>query len=222
MNKTKALVFTKGLALGILSLFLSTSLGLGFIHASNFPYTRDIKTLNISESSGLSREELLDNYKAATKFLSPFSSGEFHLPSLKYSETGASHFYDCKLIFNAVYILGTVSGLGILFAVMRKKLNNPKILSLGVTVTFLIPAVFISAILVNFDLVFNRFHAFFFKGDTWIFDPDVDEIINILPADFFMHCAVVIATFWLAAAAILGLFSFSLHKKTGSLEQRSR
>ncbi len=222
MTKTKTLVFTKGLALGILSLFLSTALGLGFIHLSGFPYTRDIDALNISENTGLSKGEILANYKAVTEFLSPFSSGEFGLPSLKYSQMGASHFYDCKLIFNAVYVLGAVSAFGILFAALRKKLNNPKILSLGAAVTVFVPAVLISAILINFDLVFNRFHALFFKDGTWILDPDVDEIINILPEDFFMHCAVVIVVFWLAAAAILGLCSFYLRKKSGSLEQRSR
>lgn len=217
MDKAEVLHFIKGLAIGALALIFGTALGLGFIHVSDFPYTRDIEALDILETSGLSREEIMDNYRAVTGFLSPFSSREFDLPTMKYSETGASHFYDCKVIFGAVYLFGAVSGLALLLIFVVKRRLDSKTLGVASGVTVFIPLAFTAALLINFDLFFNLFHALLFEGDTWLFDPSIDEIINILPAGFFMHCALVIAFFWLAASAVLGFSSFSARKKSRRL-----
>ena len=45
----------------------------------------------------------------------------------------------------------------------------------------------------DFDRAFVVFHALFFPGkDNWLFDPAADEIINILPQEFFRNCALLI------------------------------
>ena len=46
----------------------------------------------------------------------------------------------------------------------------------------------------DFDAMFVKFHQLFFPNkDNWIFDPRYDQIINILPEQFFINCAIVIA-----------------------------
>ena len=57
------------------------------------------------------------------------------------------------------------------------------------------------AIAIDFNKAFVLFHKLFFSNDDWLFDPATDEVITILPEEFFMQCAVLIAVFWLIAAA---------------------
>ena len=57
----------------------------------------------------------------------------------------------------------------------------------------------------DFDRAFVVFHALFFPGkDNWLFDPQVDQIINILPQEFFRSCAILIlALLALGCAALI-------------------
>ena len=45
----------------------------------------------------------------------------------------------------------------------------------------------------DFEEAFRIFHTIFFPGkDNWLFDPDLDEVIMIMPEEFFMNCAILI------------------------------
>ena len=56
----------------------------------------------------------------------------------------------------------------------------------------------------DFDRAFVVFHAIFFPGkDNWLFDPRTDEIIRVLPQDFFMHCAILILALVVLGCAVL-------------------
>ena len=47
----------------------------------------------------------------------------------------------------------------------------------------------------DFDRAFVVFHAVLFPGkDNWLFNPYEDEIIMALPEEFFMNCAILIAS----------------------------
>lgn len=206
MKKTIYSVLT-----AILVLLFATALGLGTIHISGQPYKAALKGFEISRTSGFSEEEIMENYNAVMDFLSPFSQKPFDLPSMKYSQTGASHFEDCKPIFNTIYLLGAASALGLALLIWKKRLNA-QVLRLSGTLTFAIPLLLVAAVAINFSKAFVLFHKLFFSNDDWLFDPQIDEIITILPEEFFMLCAIVIAAFWLFAAAI-ELASARAHKK---------
>jgi len=46
----------------------------------------------------------------------------------------------------------------------------------------------------DFDGLFTGFHQVFFPGKTnWLFDPATDPIICLMPQEFFMNCAILIA-----------------------------
>lgn len=213
MTKTGIAAFFSGLLLGILVLIFATALGLGIIHLTDFPYTLGIDALNIEESSGLNREEILINYNAVMDFLSPFSNAEFDLPSLNYSAEGASHFDDCKPIFNGIYLLGALSGVALLIlAITKKKTLSSRVLRVSAVITVTIPALLSAAVFISFDKTFELFHKIFFDGDTWLFNPLIDEVINILPADFFMHCAMFIVAMWLVAALLQYILARKIDK----------
>ena len=63
---------------------------------------------------------------------------------------------------------------------------------------------------INFDASFNLFHKIFFSNNYWLFDPDLDPIINILPETFFFHEAILIISLILISAVALRLLSYKL------------
>ena len=189
-----------GFLLAITVLIFTTALALAVIHISDLPYVIDIDLLNISEKSKLSQEEILLNYNAMLDYLSPFSSKAFSLPTLRYTDKASYHFAECKTIFNTVYLLGLISGLILLILAINNALSRKTLKASG-AITLAVPAVIGIAVLTNFDWAFNLFHSLLFADSTWLFNPKLDEIINILPSKFFMHCAYTIALFWVAAAA---------------------
>ena len=56
----------------------------------------------------------------------------------------------------------------------------------------------------DFDAFFVKFHHTFFPGkENWIFDPAKDEIIKILPEEFFGNCAILIVSVIVLVSVIL-------------------
>ena len=73
----------------------------------------------------------------------------------------------------------------------------------------------------DFDRAFVVFHALFFPGKTnWLFDPNEDQIINILPQEFFRSCAILIFGILLVGCA--ALIAFDLARKRGRGETHSK
>ena len=61
------------------------------------------------------------------------------------------------------------------------------------------------AILASMDFyaAFVTFHSIFFPGkENWILNYRTDPIINVMPQDFFMHCAILILVLLLLGCVI--------------------
>lgn len=196
--KTTAL----GVVFGILCLLSATAAALGFIHLTGLPYRIDIKALHISEESGFSEDIVIQNYQDAMRFLSPFRNEPFTLTDLKVSPGGAQHFEDTKVLFNGVYVAGLVSLVAVSAILLVKRRKNKRFLLTSSITTLAVPLLLSLVVMIDFDAMFLAFHAIFFNNDLWMFDPRQDEIIKILPAEFFMHCVFVIVAFWIVTAAI--------------------
>ena len=61
--------------------------------------------------------------------------------------------------------------------------------------------VIIALMLVNFEQVFIAFHEVLFRNQDWIFDPNTDPVINMLPDTFFLECFLL---FFVLFFAMLG------------------
>jgi integral membrane protein (TIGR01906 family) len=48
--------------------------------------------------------------------------------------------------------------------------------------------VIIAMMRINFEQVFIFFHELLFRNRDWIFDPNSDPVINMLPDTFFLEC----------------------------------
>ncbi len=191
-----------GVLFGVLCLLAATAAGLGFIHATGLPYRVDVDALNIPASSGYTREVALRNYDAVMEFLAPFSDAEFSLPDLAFSETGAFHFEECRAIFNGVYAAGAASLALLVLVALKMRGRGGGWLRLSAAVTLAVPCALLAAVAVDFDRAFVLFHKVFFNNDFWYFDSATDPIILLLPQTFFLHCALVIAAFWVVSAVI--------------------
>ncbi len=203
-----------GIFLGVCALVLAVALGLGFIHITELPFKACIEALGIESISGLSRDEILANYRSVMQYLSPFYGGEFSLATLDFSESGAFHFYECKRIFNAIYALGAIAAAVWAVAIVKLKKGSLPYGALGVSgaVTLLLPVVLGGAVAINFDAAFVLFHRIFFNNNMWLFDYRTDPVITILPEGFFLACALVIVVFLVVAAAIQIITYFKMKR----------
>ena len=194
-----------GALAGAGTLVVLCALALGLLLSCDLLYRLDMKLLDIPSYSGYDPETVLRNYHAAAGYLNPFKEvGTFTLPDLAVSPQGAQHFAEVRQITNAVFLLGGALLLPVaafFIAMRRSPGRRPALLAAGTTMLAL-PALVLAGVALDPDRAFTLFHEIFFDNDYWIFSWDVDQVIRILPMDFFLHCAVFIALFWLAAGAL--------------------
>ena len=177
-------------------------------------YYAQIRSLQIGKRTGLSDAVIRGAYDEVMDFLvygAPFGTG-----ALAYTAEGESHFVDCRRLFVLHFWVLRISAavlLALLGVHFYKKKNGMAAVrarhlpvfwsAVGMCAVFAVLAVWGA---VDFDTLFVSFHAAFFPGKSnWIFDPRYDQIINILPQQFFLHCAALIAG--LIFAAVIAFFA---------------
>ena len=175
-------------------------------------YYAQIESLELPARTGYSEEIIREAYDEMLDFCvlgSPFGTG-----ALRWSESGRSHFADVAVLFRLDFGVAAASlaGLAVCLGLyLGRKLRPHRFLGRGpgfwagalLAGCFMIVTVLAAT---DFNRAFVVFHALFFPGkENWIFDPRTDEIINILPQEFFMNCAVCIVAVLLLCCACLVL-----------------
>lgn len=169
-------------------------------------YYLDIDFLNIPESSGYPREEIKANYDALIDYSSPFFTGQLSFPTLAASDNGLQHFKEVKNIFNFFYILAAITLVISVIIIQYKRMRKDHSYLLASSITAIVlPSLVAIALAIDFDTAFVVFHKIFFNNDYWLFDPITDPIINILPASFFLHCALLIIFIIILGSILLAL-----------------
>ena len=186
-------------------------------------YKQEVKRLNLVEETEYSEKTILTAYSEMLDYCNGFRE-EFSVGELGFSKEGASHFADCRKLFILDRVVLEVTAvIGILWAILRRFVRVRPAYWKGHSPLFY-GAIFLLATFLligglaalNFDKFFVIFHAVLFPGKTnWLFDPWVDEVINILPETFFMHAGffIVILILVLASAFILGDLVFAKKRK---------
>ncbi|MDE5729084.1 MAG: DUF1461 domain-containing protein, partial [Clostridia bacterium] len=93
-NKILTALFIIALAL----LLITVSIGLPIY--CRFFYYIQINTLNLCENTGWSYDVIKTAYDEVLDFCTLAWVNEFSAGALKFSESGAAHFADCKVLFN--------------------------------------------------------------------------------------------------------------------------
>lgn len=219
MKKSLSVAFTALFAVAVFIFIITFSISLPIY--CRFFYYLQIKPLGILESTGYDYQTVKSAYDAVLNYLTlpgvPFSTGVF-----KYSESGASHFYDCKVLFDlnviALIISTVILVAGIVldktgkFKLLRCKGFHPAFFSaISIFAFFLI---LIGLVSIDFDSAFVIFHKIFFPGkDNWTFNPRYDEIINALPEQFFLNCAILIGASIIIISLLIIVFCIISRKK---------
>ena len=177
-------------------------------------YYAHIGPMELCEQTGWTEEEIRTAYDEMMDFC--LGGETFSTGVLRWSEEGKQHFVDVRQLFLLdLRVLGaSVLALIVLLILARLFRRRPALLGgkpflfwsgSGLAAVFVVVGALAAT---NFDRAFTIFHQLFFPGKTnWLFDPDTDEIIRILPQDFFMHCAILIL-----ALLLLGCVVFMLRR----------
>ena len=177
-------------------------------------YYYDVKKLNISDVSGFSDDEIKLNYDFLIDYNLNNKVEEFNLPTIKYSTQGKIHFEEVRNIFQIIkkvfYLTGLISILGIILNIKDK---NIKFLNITSITTILLPVIVSILLIINFNYFFIKFHEAVFSNDYWIFDPDIDPVINILPEDIFFHIGILILAIVFLTSILLQVSYRRLNKK---------
>lgn len=162
-------------------------------------YYIQIKLLHLEEATGYTYEVIRGAFDDVMDFLvlgHPFGTGE-----LAWSVDGKSHFEDCQFLFRLDFVVLAVSILVIAILLLLYKMKKIDFYHFrGYCPLFYTGIVTLSLIAIlgiwgvtDFDSLFVAFHSTFFPGKTnWIFDYELDQIINILPEQFFFNCGALI------------------------------
>ena len=215
MNKFKKFKISD-IFIGII--FTLFFLSIGVVFTINFRplYYLDVGLLDIPESSGYPKDEIIANYDALIDYSSPFFKGSLSFPTLESSPSGLKHFEEVKDIFILFYRLSVFSLITVIMIVIYKyKKNDINYLAVSSLTAILLPIITGLFLAIDFDTAFVIFHKIFFNNDYWLFDPKTDPIINILPSTFFLHCALMIIAFILLGSLTLYIEYLRLKSQTG-------
>ncbi|HFH9837241.1 TPA: TIGR01906 family membrane protein [Streptococcus suis] len=178
-----------GLSLSILSgailatiylVWLTYPLEISFLGLENVVY---MKTADISYNFN----------KLMTYLTNPFVT-VLDMPNFSSSVNGLKHFSDVKSLFHIAQGIFVVTLPVVYFFVRDVVLKGygkiAKKLIIWLAITPLV--IGLLGVLVGFDTFFVLFHTVLFPGDsTWLFNPNTDPVIYILPAEFFLHCFIL-------------------------------
>ena len=175
-------------------------------------YHAHIAPMELSRRSGLTVEEIKTAYGEMMDYCTGLQQ-DFSAGVLPFSEEGAAHFADVRALFLLDLWAFGLSAAGLLACFLLRKRLRPARLR-GHTFPFwagtglaLLFALIGGLAALDFDAAFTIFHRIFFPGkDNWLFNPLTDPIINLLPQNFFMHCALLILALLLGGCALLILW----------------
>ena len=191
-------------------------------------YYLQIDSLHLPERTGWSKEVIREAYDQVLDFCvlgEPFGTGQ-----LAWSDSGRSHFADVRGLFLLDFrILGFSALVCILLLVLYKtgRLSFHRFLGrgpgfwAGVLAAALVLVVGGLAAL-DFERAFVVFHALFFPGkDNWLFDPATDQIILVMPEEFFRNCAILIGVVLLVCCAALVISDLAGRRHPKSISRGS-
>lgn len=213
-------LLTALLVLAVVVATITFSIGLP-IYLRPFYYAQ-IEPLGIPETTGYTVEEIRAGYDEVLDYLTR-PGGNFSAGVFEFSEEGASHFADCKGLFNLNLWGFLISSIAIAVLALLWKMGKVKFtkplgahpISLAGGATLALFALIGGAAALDFDTAFVVFHSIFFPGkDNWLFDPGTDEIILAMPEEFFMNCAILIISSIVIISLLLILLGATAKRKS--------
>lgn len=180
---------------------------------SIFIYDLYSQVNELSAAVGLTHEQLQTSYKAIVEYLFHPFSDDIQIPYFSSSPQGVHHFRDVKLLIQVNTIISLVSLVFIPRLVrFLKKARRNIVLDNGFTILYGLPLVLLFVIFISFDRLFIVFHQILFTNDYWLFDPQLDPIINVLPETYFMILFVLAILIYEGIIVLINLYYKKIKK----------
>jgi len=183
-------------AVCVFLLLLTASISLP-IYIRPFYYAH-IGAYELEQVSGFSEAEIKAAYDEVLDYLTQPGKG-FGTGVMACSHEAEHHFADCKVLFelNACILVGSALILSLLFALRKTwgpyRLGRHSAAWWAAVLSVTAPIMIGALAAIDFDRAFVIFHSIFFPGKTnWLFDWHADQIIRVLPQEFFRNCAILI------------------------------
>lgn len=186
-------------------------------------YEADIARYSLSETTGMTKEEILENYQAVIDYNNLGGPDTLEFPTLSMSDGGRIHFEEVRRIFHAMQYAMIICGALTVFAfvfTIRKRILSYRLWT-GIF-TIALPSVVGIMAALSWDSFFVLFHRIMFNNDYWIFDAATDPVITILPDGYFLHCLIMIVAIALALAAAFILWYICARKHICQSRPRRR
>ena len=126
------------------------------------------------------------------------------------------HMVDVKNLYTLLRVVASLAGIIALSRLWYLYFKDKEELKMTLKTMFVIPLLFTlflgGWILIDFNLVFTRFHELFFTNDDWILRGD-DVLIQLLPSAFWMVSAIIILALLTLSQGIFYLIGINLKKE---------
>lgn len=194
------------IAMSLLLAILIISLSVTAVLAFKPLYYSAIERYGIEETSGMERDEIIENYDALIDYNFIGGPENLRFPTLPSSEEGLAHFAEVKEIFTGFQWAGIVSAVLLALLIFAGRFGGRKEmakavppagkryvwLKYGGIIACVLPVTVMVAAALWWDRVFVLFHEIVFDNDYWIFDAETDPVITMLPDGFFFECCMAI------------------------------
>lgn len=186
------------------------------LNISPLIYSIFLETKNLDILNKLSKTEIMNDYMRIISYLNSPNKNILTFENFSISSTGVYHFFEVKMIFSSVYLLGiSCLLLGFLVFILKKKFNiiiSLKSLNLFFYEVMIICGFILLSFYLNFSKAFTLFHKILFNNDYWIFNIKTDPIIEVLPESYFLTLGI----FVLSSVILLALLAKLIYitKKT--------
>ena len=184
-------------------------------------YYAHIEAMSLPEHTGLTPEQIRQAFDEMLDFCLGLRP-DFSVGVLPWSESGRAHFVDVRGLFQLdllLLVLAAAALVLLFFAARKRRLTPARLMGRGpgFWAAAGLGAVFLAVgalAAVDFNRAFVIFHAIFFPGkDNWIFDSATDQIILVMPEEFFCNCAILIGVVLLTCCTVLILTDLLRRKK---------
>ena len=182
-------------------------------------YYGQINSLSLPARTGFSPEIIREAFDQVMDYL--VRGAEFGTGSLRWSDSGMAHFADCRALFQLDFLALEISATilaAVFILVATKKLTLYRFGNRGPCFWAFAGMGGMVLILgawgvIHFESLFTAFHALCFPGkENWIFDYRYDQIILILPEDFWARAAALVAGLAFGTGAALAATEALFHR----------
>lgn len=202
------------LSLAASLLFLLSLAVLLTIYLAWLLYPLEVQWLDLERAAGVSGRTVQSNFNILLDYLTNPFNWRLEMPDFPSSKAGLYHFESVKKLFHLVqgsFVFSLPGFLHFFRQVVSK--GYGLLFSKGFVYMALAPVfIVLLAGLMGFSQFFVLFHQLLFPGDsTWLFNPETDPVIWILPETYFLHCFVLF--FLIYETLMISMYVFAKRKK---------